>query len=298
MCFKRRLKCHLFDAAFWTTVFPTGVSVSQPHKLFCFLWAHCCQICQDTFSSKFNHAYVTPLLKKPGRDPNVSANLRTIPNLNSIYKILERLFHARLQPYIAKSPSVIHLQSAYCKHHFTVTSPIHLFDSICLQCIQLIMCSRLFFFYLSLNLSATFYTFDHTIILNRLTSSFGITSGSSLQQVFFSHFRLLFLLHITFILWCSPMLCPRTHPFHNLCLTYSFNCILSRCQSREKCWRYTTFCLPFPCIVISSSLCSLQRCVWFKIQLKLRLFALAPAHDSNRCPIKLSSMLPIHLFYW
>jgi len=30
--FWRRLKCHLFDTAFRQPSFPTGVSVSQPHK--------------------------------------------------------------------------------------------------------------------------------------------------------------------------------------------------------------------------------------------------------------------------
>jgi len=35
----------------------------------------------------------------------------------------------------------------------------------------------------------------------------------SLQQVFFCHFRHLFLFHITFITWCSPRLCLRSHAF-------------------------------------------------------------------------------------
>jgi len=39
-------------------------------------------------------------------------------------------------------------------------------------------------------------------------------------------------------------------PFHNLCLTYCFNCILSRCQSTVKCWRFTAFCLLFLFIFI------------------------------------------------
>jgi len=47
---------------------------------------------QGTFPSKFMHASVTPLLKKPGLNPSVSANFRPISNLNSISKILERLF--------------------------------------------------------------------------------------------------------------------------------------------------------------------------------------------------------------
>jgi len=53
---------------------------------------------QGTFPSKFKHASVTPLLKKPGLIRSVSANFRPISNLNNISKILERLFLTRLQP--------------------------------------------------------------------------------------------------------------------------------------------------------------------------------------------------------
>jgi len=85
---------------------------------------------QGTFPSKFKNASVTPLLNKPGLDPTVSANFRPISNLNNISKMLERIFLARLQPYIASSPSCNHLQSAYRKQHSTEISLIHLLDSI------------------------------------------------------------------------------------------------------------------------------------------------------------------------
>jgi len=45
-----------------------------------------------TFPFKFKHTSVTPLLKKPGLDPTVSANFRPLSNLNNISKILKRLF--------------------------------------------------------------------------------------------------------------------------------------------------------------------------------------------------------------
>jgi len=77
---------------------------------------------QGTFKSKFKHASVTPLLKKPGLNPSVSTNFRPISNLNNITKILERLFLTRLQPHIALSSNFNPLQSAYCKHHSTETS--------------------------------------------------------------------------------------------------------------------------------------------------------------------------------
>jgi len=74
-----------------------------------------------------------------------------------------------------------------------------------------------------------------------------------LGQTAFPHWAIncaIWMFHITFILRCSPRLCLRTHPFHNLCITYCFNCILSRCPSTAICWRYTAFCIPFPFIFI------------------------------------------------
>jgi len=124
---------------------------------------------QGTFPSKFKHASVTPLLNKPGLDPSVSANFRPISNVNNISKILERLFLTRLQPHIALSPNVNPLQSAYRKHHDTETSLIHLLDSI-----YHVADNGLATLFLSLDLSAAFDTIDHVILLNRLTSSFGI----------------------------------------------------------------------------------------------------------------------------
>jgi len=120
---------------------------------------------QGTFPSKFKHASVTPLLKKPGHDPTVSANFQPILNQNNISKIFKRLFLTRLQPYIDSSPSFNHLQSAYRKHHSTETSLIHFLDSI-YHAADNELATLLF----SLDLSAAFDTIDHTILLNRLTS--------------------------------------------------------------------------------------------------------------------------------
>jgi len=98
---------------------------------------------------------------------------RPISNLNNIAKIHERLFLTRLQPYIASSPSFNQLLSAYRKHHSTETSLIHLLDSI-----YRAADNWLTTLFLSLDLSAAFDTTDHTILLNHLTSSFGIMGSS------------------------------------------------------------------------------------------------------------------------
>ena len=50
---------------------------------------------QATFPSKFKLALISPLLKKPGLPKSDLANLRSISNLNTIGKILERLALSR-----------------------------------------------------------------------------------------------------------------------------------------------------------------------------------------------------------
>jgi len=176
----------------------------------------------------------------------VSVNFQIISNLHNISKILEKLFLTRLRPYIASLPSFNHPQSAYRKHPSNKTSLIHLLDSIYHAADNGL--ATLLSLSLPLDLSAAFGTIDHTIILNRLTSSFGIMGSSynCLSPIsptdFLSHFRLLFLFHITFILWCSPTFCLGSHPLHNLCHTYCFNLILSWCQSTAI-WMLTSHSL-------------------------------------------------------
>jgi len=78
----------------------------------------------------------------------------------------------QLQPFIASSPSFNHLQSAYRKHHSSETSLIHFFNSIYHAADNGLATL------LSLDLSAAFDTIDQIILLNRLTSSFGIMGSS------------------------------------------------------------------------------------------------------------------------
>jgi len=102
---------------------PTAI-IKQRSPVFSDLIAYMANLSfsQGTFPSKFKYASVTPLLKKPGLDPSVSANVRTFSTLNNISKIRERLFLTRLQQHIVLSPNFNPLQSAYRKHHSTETS--------------------------------------------------------------------------------------------------------------------------------------------------------------------------------
>ena len=132
---------------------------------------------QGIFPTKFKEASVVPvvpLLKKPSLDLDNPANYRPISNLNNISKTLERLFLSRFYPHVTSSPHFNHLQSAYRKFHLTESALLHTFDSIYRSADQ----SKPTFL-VSLDLSAAFDTIDHSILLNRLSTSFGI-QGSAL----------------------------------------------------------------------------------------------------------------------
>jgi hypothetical protein len=125
----------------------------------------------------FKTAAVTPLIKKSGLDVDSPSNYRPISNLNNISKILERLFHTRLQPHILGSPHFNHLQSAYRPHHSTETALLHSLNDI-YSAADNSQPTLL----VSLDLSAAFDTINHSILASRLKTSFGI-SGTALSWI-------------------------------------------------------------------------------------------------------------------
>ena len=129
---------------------------------------------EGTFPAKFKAAAVTPLLKKPSLDPDNPSSYRPISNLNNISKIIERLFLSRLYPHVTSSPNFNHLQSAYRPHHSTETALLHTFNNI-LSSADRSQPTLL----VSLDLSAAFDTIDHSTLLSRLSTSFGV-NGTAL----------------------------------------------------------------------------------------------------------------------
>ena len=123
---------------------------------------------QGHFPTLFKSASVTPLLKKPGLDKSLPSNYRPISNLNTISKILERLFLNRVQSSIVSSPNFNQFQNAYRPRHSTETCLLATLDNIFSS-----SDSGNSTLLVSLDLSAAFDSIDHAILLGRLKTSFG-----------------------------------------------------------------------------------------------------------------------------
>jgi hypothetical protein len=125
---------------------------------------------EGQFPGRFKLASVTPLLKKPGLDRGCVANYRPISNLNNISKTIEHLFLARFQPHILLSPNFNSMQSAYRPYHSTETALNRTLNDV-YQSIDHGEPTLL----VSLDLSAAFDTIDHSSLLSRLNTSFGVS---------------------------------------------------------------------------------------------------------------------------
>lgn len=130
---------------------------------------------EGIFPSRFKRAAVTPLIKKRGSDPDIPSNYRPVSNLNNISKFIERLFLQQFQTHINSGSNFNQFQSAYRQYHSTETALLHTLDNIYSgfdnsQPTLLV----------SLDLSAAFDTIDHTTLLSRIETSFGVT-GSALS---------------------------------------------------------------------------------------------------------------------
>ena len=129
----------------------------------------------SVFPNAFKTSLVSPLLKKHSLPKDDLASYRPISNLSFISKILERIILSRINSHLSTFSSLSSFQSAYRKFHSVETALLRISNDILLaidnqQVTALVL----------LDLSAAFDTIDHSILLSRLTSHFGI-SGPALQ---------------------------------------------------------------------------------------------------------------------
>jgi Reverse transcriptase (RNA-dependent DNA polymerase)/Endonuclease-reverse transcriptase len=130
---------------------------------------------EGIFPDNLKHAIVTPLHKKHSLPQEDLGSYRPISNLNFISKILERIIHSRLTNHLQSFPSLSKFQSAYRKFYSTETALTRIYNDLLLS-INKQKISAL----VLLDLSAAFDTIDHSILLTRLESNFGIT-GTALS---------------------------------------------------------------------------------------------------------------------
>jgi len=130
-----------------------------------------------TFPACYRTASITPLLKKDGLDPDDPSNYRPISNLNSISKIIERVFLSRLLPHVNESTNFNKSQSAYRRHHSTETALLKILDDV-YTAAGLHKPTVL----IGLDLSAAFDTIDKATLIARLEKTFGI-GGCALEWI-------------------------------------------------------------------------------------------------------------------
>jgi hypothetical protein len=128
-------------------------------------------ISTGVFPDHFKSCSVHPHLKKANLDKEDLNSYRPISHLSFLSKLTERVVKLRLTNYLSSNNLLNPFQSAYIKHHSTETTLLSVHDHIIrAMSHQQVTCLTL------LDLSAAFDTIDHTILLERLSSWFGITS--------------------------------------------------------------------------------------------------------------------------
>ena len=137
-----------------------------------------CKLCisldSGHFPSSWREALVLPILKKTGLD-TVFKNYRPVSNLSFISKVTERAVFIQIDNHMKKHDLYPLLQSAYRKNHSTETALLKVTNDILMK-----INSQHAVLLVLLDLSAAFDTVDHSLLLRRLQTSFGI-SGAPLD---------------------------------------------------------------------------------------------------------------------
>ena len=123
------------------------------------------------FPPELKTAIVKPLLKKPSLDKNELKNYRPISHLPFLSKLLEKVVLRQLLAHLEQNQLCNAFQSAYRAGHSTETALLRIMNDLLCA-----MDQNKVSVLLLLDLSAAFDTIDHSILLSRLGTVFGISS--------------------------------------------------------------------------------------------------------------------------
>jgi len=111
--------------------------------------------------SSFKTAVVTPLIEKSSMEVNTLQNYRPMSNLSFVSKLLERLVSTQLQSHVHIHSLLHPNQSAYRRGHSTETALLKAYSDLSTLDSSSDNQSAL----TVLDMTASFDTFDHSIIL-------------------------------------------------------------------------------------------------------------------------------------
>ena len=127
------------------------------------------------FPTTLKHAVITPLIKKPGLDPEDLANHRPIAGLSFLSKLIERVVHRQLSTHFRAFHLLPDRQSAYCTNYSTETALLGLYNDLLCNADADLATAVCF-----LDLTAAFDTIDHNILLDSLATRCGIAADALL----------------------------------------------------------------------------------------------------------------------
>ena len=134
-------------------------------------------LAESTVPDVFKEAVVTPILKKPSLCPEDFASYRPISNLNFISKVVEKVVASRIIEHLGCNNLLEPLQSGYRRYHSTETALAKVYNDLSVALDQGKACLLVL-----LDLSSAFDTIDHSLLLERCESLFGI-KGNALSWI-------------------------------------------------------------------------------------------------------------------